>query len=78
MFIPKCRKEVLYGTIRDDVRDIISTLFKHIDVEIIAEEVYIDYVHLSVAISQKIGVSCFIGYLIGKSTLMLYDRHPVL
>ena len=58
------------------VYEIISTLCKYKDVDIIAGAVCIDHVHLSVAIPPKYSVSNFMGYLKGKSTLMLYDRHP--
>ena len=78
VFIPKYRKKVLYGKVREDVREIISTLCKYKSVEIIAGAVCIDHVHLSVAIPPKLSVSDFMGYLKGKSTLMLYDRHPEL
>ena len=78
VFIPKYRKKVLYGKVREDVREIISTLCKYKSVEIIAGAVCIDHVHLSVAIPPKFSVSDFMGYLKGKSTLMLYDRHPEL
>lgn len=43
-----------------------------------ATVVSIDHVHLSVAIPPKISISEFMGYLKGKSTLMVYDRHPEL
>lgn len=46
--------------------------------EIIANAVCIDYVHLSVAIPPKLRISNFMGYLKWKSTLMIYDRHPEL
>ena len=78
VFIPKYRKKVLYGKVREDVREIILTLCKYKSVKIIAGAVYIDHVHLSVAIPPKLSVSDFMGYLKGKSTLMLYDRHPEL
>ena len=78
VFTPKYRKKVLYGKIRDDVREIISTLCKCKNVDIIAGAVCADHVHLSVAIPPKISISNFMGYLKGKSTLMLYDRHPEL
>ena len=71
-------RKVLYGKVRDDVREIISVLCKYKDVEIIAGAVCIDHVHLSVAIPPKISISNFMGYLKGKSTLMIYDRHPEL
>lgn len=60
------------------MREIISTLCKDKSVEIIEESACIDHVHLSVAIPPKLSVSDFMGYLKGKSTLMLYDRHPEL
>ena len=78
VFIPKYRKKVLYGKIRDDVREIISTLCKYRNVEIIAGAVCIDHIHLSVAIPPKLSISEFMGYLKGKSTLMVYDRHSEL
>lgn len=49
---------------------------KYKNVEIVAGAVCIDHVHLSVAILPKLSVSNFMGYLKGKSTLMIYDRHP--
>lgn len=69
VFIPKYRKKVLYGKIREDIREIISTLCKYKNVEIIAGAVCIDHIHLSVAIPPKLSVSSFMGYLKGKSTL---------
>jgi len=78
VFIPKYRKKQLYGQLRVDVRDIISTLCKYKDVEIVEGAVCPDHVHLCVCIPPKISVSSFMGYLKGKSTLMIYDRHPEL
>ena len=78
VFIPKYRKKVLYGQVKQDVREIISTLCKYKGVEIISGAVCSDHVHLSVSIPTKISISNFMGYLRGKSTLMIYDRHPQL
>lgn len=78
VFIPKYRKKQLYGQIKRDVRETISTLCKHKYVEIIAGAVCENHVHLSVAIPPKISISSFMGYLKCKSTLMIYDRHPEL
>ena len=78
VFIPKYRKKVLYGQVRQDVREIISTLCKYKGVEIISGAVCSNHVHLSVSIPPKISISNFMGYLKGKSTLMIYDRHPQL
>ena len=60
------------------MREILSTLCKYRKVEIIAGAVCLDHVHLSVAIPPKESISGFMGYLKGKSTLMIYDRHPEL
>ena len=78
VFIPKYRKKILYGRVRNDVREIISTLCKYKDVDIIAGVGCVDHVHLSLAIPPKISISDFMGYLKGKSTLMLYARHSEL
>ena len=78
VFIPKYRKKVLYGRLKVDVKEIICTLCKYKRVDIIVGAVCADHVHLSVAIPPKISVSDFMGYLKGKSTLMIYDRHPEL
>lgn len=61
-----------------DVRDIISTLGRYKDVEIIYGVVCEDHKHLSVAVPPKYSISKFMGYLKGKSTLMINDRHPEL
>lgn len=66
------------GERRCNVREILSTLCKYKNVEIVAGAVCVDHVHLSVAIPPKLSVSSFMGYLKGKSTLMVYDRHPEL
>ena len=68
----------MYGTLKNDVREINSILSKYKDVQIIDGAVCEDHIHLSVAIPPKISISSFMGYLKGKSTLMLYDRHPEL
>ena len=78
VFIPKYRQKVLYEKVRNDVWEIIRTLCQYKNVEIIAGAVCIDYVHLSVAIPPKINISNFMRYLKGKSTLILYGRHPEL
>lgn len=75
VFIPKYRIKVLYGKVREDMREVITTLCKYRNVEIVIGAVCVDHVHLNVVIPSKKSVSDFMGYLKGKSTLMLYDRH---
>lgn len=70
VFIPKYRKKVLYGKLREDVREIIHTLCGYKNVDIIAGAVCIDHVHLSVAIPPKYSISNFMGYLYEKKDFM--------
>ncbi len=66
------------GKLKIDERGILNILCRYKNVEIVIEAVCDDHVHLSVAITSKISVADFMGYLKGKSMLMLYDRHPEL
>ena len=78
VFIPKYRKKQLYGRLREDVREVIKTLCQYKNVEIVEGAVCVDHVHLCVCIPPKMSVSYFMGYLKGKSALMIYDKHPEL
>ena len=78
VFIPKYRKKQLYGRLREDVRSIIKSLCAYKNVEIVEGAVCSDHVHLCVCIPPKKSVSSFMGYLKGKSALMIYDKHPEL
>ena len=78
VFIPKYRKKQLYGRLKEDVREVIITLCRYKDVEIVEGAVCSDHVHLCVCIPPKLSVSQFMGYLKGKSALMIFDKHPEL
>ena len=76
IFIPKYRRKVMFGELRDDIRQIIRQLCGYKEVEILAGTVSKDHVHLCVKIPPKMSVSYFMGYLKGKSALMVFDKHP--
>ena len=76
MFIPKYRRKILYGQVKVDVREIIKKLYEYKNVEIVQGAVCSDHVHICVNIPPKLSVSEFVGYLKGKSALMVFDRHP--
>ena len=76
VFIPKYRRKVLYGQVRQDIREIIKKLCEFKRVEIVEGSVSIDHVHLCLKIPPKMSVSEFMGYLKGKNALMIFDRHP--
>ncbi|MDU6876671.1 MAG: IS200/IS605 family transposase [Clostridium botulinum] len=75
VFAPKFRRQVIYGKIKKDVANILSTLCKRKGVEIIEAECCRDHIHMLVRIPPSISVSSFMGYLKGKSSLMIFDRH---
>ena len=78
VFIPKYRKKTMYGKVKIDMREIIKTLCQYKKVEIIEGAVCADHVHLCISVPPKISISDFVGYLKGKSALMIHDRHPEL
>ena len=78
VFIPKYRRKILYGKVRVDLREIIRKLCDYKKIRIIEGSLQKDHVHLCVAIPPKISVSDFVGYLKGKSALMMFDKHPEL
>ena len=75
VFAPKFRRQVIYGAIKADVANILSTLCKRKGVEIIEAECCPDHIHMLVRIPPNISVSSFMGYLKGKSSLKIFDRH---
>ena len=78
VFAPKYRRQVIYKDIKADVGQILGTLCRRKGIEIIEAECCKDHIHMLVRIPPNQSVSSFMGYLKGKSTLMLYDRHPEL
>ena len=75
VFAPKYRRKVAYGKLKEDIRDIIIKLCERKGVNIIEGEVCPEHIHLLVEIPPKMSVSYFMGYLKGKSTLMIFGRH---
>ena len=75
VFIPKYRRKVIYNQLRKDISGYISTLCKYKGVQIVQGHMMKDHVHLILSIPPKISVSSFMGYLKGKSSLMIFDNH---
>ena len=75
VFTPKYRRKMIYNQHREDVREIIKQLCSYKGVEILGGNVMSDHVHILVSIPPKMSVSSFMGYLKGKSALMMFDRH---
>ena len=75
VFTPKYRRKIIYYQYKSDIRDIIKQLCAFKGVEIIEGHLMPDHVHILVSIPPKISVSSFMGYLKGKSALMIFDKH---
>ena len=66
----------MYQQLRKEVGEIIRTLCGYKGVEVVQGSTSSDHIHMCVKIPPKISVSDFMGYLKGKSALMIYDKHP--
>ena len=75
VFTPKYRRKVIYNQLRRDIGEILRTLCRYKGVEIIEGHLMSDHVQMLVMIPPKTSVALFMGYLKGKSTLMIFDRH---
>ena len=75
VFAPKYRRQVIYGKIKTDIGVILRKLCEYKGVEILEANLCPDHIHMLVSIPPKISVSQFVGYLKGKSSLMIFDRH---
>ncbi|ETJ13983.1 MAG: IS200 family transposase [Veillonella sp. DORA_A_3_16_22] len=75
VFTPKYRRKVIYNQYRNSLREILRRLCEYKGVKIIEGELMADHVHMLVLIPPKISVSSFMGYLKGKSALMMFDKH---
>ena len=75
VFTPKYRRKAIYGQYRESIGQIIRQLCNYKGVEIIEGHLMPDHIHLLVSIPPKYSVSQFMGYLKGKSSLMIFDKH---
>ena len=75
VFAPKCRRMAIYGQIKKDIGQILRTLCDQKGVEIIGAQACPDHIHMLLSIPPKYSVSQIMGYLKGKSSLMIFDRH---
>lgn len=78
VFAPKYRRMVFYKNKRAEVGKILRKLCEWKGIKIIEAEVCPDHIHMLLEIPPKFSISSFMGYLKGKSTLMIYGRYPEL
>lgn len=75
VFSPKYRRREIYGKLRNDIGKIIRGLCKRKGINIIEAECCVDHIHMLVEIPPKYNVAEVMGYIKGKSSLMIFDRH---
>ena len=78
VFAPKYRRRIIFGKLRADIGKILRELCKRKEVEIIEAQACPDHIHMLLSIPPKLAVSDFMGYLKGKSSLMIFERHAQL
>ena len=75
VFAPKYRRKIVYGRLRADIGKILRLLCERKGIDIVEAECCRDHVHMLLLIPPKYSVSQIVGYLKGKSSLMIFDRH---
>ncbi len=75
VFAPKYRRMAIYGQIRTDIGTILRKLCDQKGIEIIEAEACPNHIHMLISIPPKYSVAQIMGYLKGKSSLMIFDRH---
>lgn len=75
VFTPKYRRKIIYNKLRRDIVQIIKDLCKWKGIEIIEGKAMPDHIHILVKILPKMSISNFMGYLKGKSAMMIFARH---
>ena len=75
VFAPKYRRQEIYGKIKADIGQILRKLCEQKGVEIIETQACTDHIHMMVSIPPNLSVAQFVGFLKGKSALMIFDRH---
>lgn len=75
VFAPKYRRMVVYGQIKKDIGQILRQLCEQKGIEIIEAEACPDHIHMLISFSPKYSIAYVMGYLKGKSSLMIFDRH---
>jgi putative transposase len=75
VFAPKFRRKEIYGALKREIGMILRELCRRKEVDIIEAEACPDHIHLYVSVPAKLSISSFVGYLKGKSTLIIFERH---
>ena len=75
VFAPKYRRQLIYGKIKADIGNMLRKLCEYKKIEILEAEACKDHIHMLVSIPPKYSVSQIMGYLKGKSSLMIFEKY---
>ena len=75
VFTPKYRRKEIYGQLKKDIGEILRKLCEQKGVEIIEAEACPDHIHMLVSVPPYLSIAQFMGFLKGKSSLIIFDRH---
>ena len=75
VFAPKYRRKVIYGKIKADIGKMLRKLCEYKDIEIIEAEACPDHIHMLISVPPKYSISQIMGYLKGKSSLMIFEKY---
>ena len=75
VFAPKYRRQAIYGKLKKDICQILRELCQRKGINIIEAELCVDHVHMLIEVPAKYSISEIMGYLKGKSSLIIFNRH---
>ena len=75
VWVPKKRRKIIYGKLRQELRTILKRLCKYKGVEVMEGTMCIDHIHICLAIPPKYAVSTIVGYLKGKSAMIIFEKY---
>jgi len=75
VFASKCRRRIIFNHLRVEIGKILRMLCERKGIEIVEAEICPDHVHMLISVPPKMSISSVIGYIKGKSTLLIFERH---
>ncbi len=75
VWVPKKRRKIIYGKLRDELKTILHRLCKYKGIEVVEGTLCIDHIHLCVSIPPKYSVATIVGYLKGKSAMIMFEQY---
>ena len=75
VFAPKYRRQIIYGKIKADIGKMLRKLCEYKQIEILEAEACKDHIHMLISVPPKYSISQIMGYLKGKSSLMIFEKY---